>query len=205
MLQSDFPINLKEFQDQAQRITQEFPGCSENSTMLDKADVDTLCSIPIFKKRASHDIGCNNTVFDAVNCCNWTGAYHVQLIKRVETAFWKAINTPSSWASHKWDENCHKFMPVALPLYGADIDTGLSGSGFPHRSGNMSVCDDGGDDDDGGGDDKPILVKHAMKRRRRKRRRKNVVDINNCWNLNSLPFVVVFYFCAMFPCYKYHV
>ena len=149
-----------------------------------------------------------------MNPCDWGDRRHLELVEKVEGAFWRATNTPAAQAPHKWDAAHHKFVAVAMPYYGADIDTGASGSGFPERSSAAAAAaaaattadGPGGAGGDGPGGPSPAAEADespppssssssqsaaAMKRHRRKRRAGMVaakVEINSRWNLNSLPY-----------------
>ena len=126
-------------------------------------------------------------VFDVSQDHNWGDAEHAALVDKVESAFRRAITTPAARAAHVWDAHHHKFIPVALPYYGADIDTASFGSGFPPFKGDPSSLDDAAANKNNiTGNSKNGRQQSHTKRRRR--RTKGVdIAINSRWNLNALP------------------
>ena len=191
------PVGISEFRDRSRQVVREFLGNPEAPVLADGADLDDLSAIPDFVKRATNERTASNAndsgtasnqaergavdIYDAVPICDWSDERHLRIVSQLEAAFWNATNTPAARAPHKWDAAHHKFVPVAMPYYGADIDTGASGSGFPQRPG-FTVSE--------GSDERGL---HSTKRQRRRRRRLTAgaqvkVEINSRWNLNALPY-----------------
>ena len=179
--QEPFPVSLAEFRDCSRKIVSEFLGSGNDPVLTSPDDLAALSSLPSFQKREG--VEGESTIFDAVAEHDWSSAHSITVIAKLEEAFWRAVNTPAARAPHKWDENSHKFVPVAMPHYGADIDTAASGSGFPARAGCGQTATDPQTDY------APRQTPSAMKRHRRKRRGALTdVDSSNRWNLNSLPY-----------------
>lgn len=194
------PVGISEFRDRSRRVVREFLGNPEAPALADGADLEDLSAIPDFVKRATkegtassaNDSGAASNqaerggavdVYDAVPGCDWSDERHLRIVSQLEAAFWNATNTPAARAPHKWDAAHHKFVPVAMPYYGADIDTGASGSGFPQRPGFFTASNEGSEERN----------LPSTKRQRRRRRRLAAgalvkVEINSRWNLNALPY-----------------